>query len=261
MNISGFMKVLSTQFRNEFAYKIEPLTGFIGSFLTLAVFWLVWSAVYANGPATIGGIDLPTMLTYVVVSTSLMAVAASWMEFGIEHEVRSGEITFLLLKPMSYPAYHLAEHIGHTTAHLLIRVIPLLVAGFIVLGIALPAQPLAFLISAVLSFVVGFELLFLTGMWSFWTTGSIWGLSFARRTIDRLFSGSWIPLYFFPGWLAGIAQLLPFSAMYHIPLSIYIGRIGAWQGIQTQLIWIAVLGVLLAFAWKRAEQRVVVHGG
>ena len=44
-----------------------------------------------------------------------------------------------------------------------------------------------------------------------------------KKHLIRLLSGSIIPIWFFPDWLADILNLLPFVYIYQLPLDIYIG--------------------------------------
>jgi ABC-2 type transport system permease protein len=105
---------------------------------------------------------------------------------------------------------------------------------------------------------------FLVGMWAFFSVGSVWGIKLSKNIISDIMSGAVIPLVLFPQWFVNIANLLPFQAIFNIPLSIYIGRItgiNVFFSYAQQIFWIFVLGSLSYVAWKRVEKKIVVQGG
>src|SRR3989338_5510291 len=133
-----------------------------------------------------------------------------------------------------------------------------MIGAFFFLNITLHASPL-FFVSAVLSYLISFSISFLTGLWVFWSGGSIWGLKFSVKTINDMISGAFIPLYFFPDFFSEIFQLLPFAAAFHIPLSIYIGKISGaevFPALGEQFFWALILSALAWFIWLRAEKKI-----
>ena len=123
------------------------------------------------------------------------------------------------------------------------------------------------LIQALLSLlfsVVALPLILLTGLWSFWSSGNIWGIRFARNVISETLSGALIPLSLFPLWLKNIADILPFQAIYSTPLLIYIGQISGsdlLSALEIQVFWIALLGSISFIVWKLAEKKTISYGG
>lgn len=257
-----YFKITEMSIKNYFAYRVELLGGLINSFISLIVLWFVWNAIFASG--SIEGITLPAMITYVAISAILRTYGYFGLEFEIEDDVRTGSIANYLVRPFKYPLYCLFQQFGNLLGTLAIVTIPMIVIGFFLLNISMPANLIAFLVSAILGFFLSFLISFLTGMWSFWTKGSIWGLRMARYVFSDLFSGAIIPLFLFPAWLMNIAYLFPFQAMYNTPLLIYIGKTTGFDilnGILIQIFWLAILSTITYFVWKRAESKTVVHGG
>jgi ABC-2 type transport system permease protein len=116
----------------------------------------------------------------------------------------------------------------------------------------------------ILGFFINFFMVFLTGLWSFWSSGSIWGIRYTRIVVSEILSGAIIPLYLFPNWLSQISYALPFQAIYSIPLLIYIGKITnleIFNSILTQIFWIIFLGILCLVGWKIAKKKTTSQGG
>jgi ABC-2 type transport system permease protein len=259
-----YKEISLTSFKEESAYRVEFLMAILGSAVNLLVLWFLWTAIFnASASSVIKGFTLPMMITYISISTLLGLYNRSMLEYRIEEDVKTGFITLMLAKPISYPFYYLFREIGKIGFHMLTRGFPIILIALVFFGISLPSTPLFFL-SAILGFFINFLIMFLTGLWSFWSSGNIWGIRFTRIVVSDMLSGAIIPLYLFPGWLNQIALSLPFQAIYSVPLLIYVGGVTGAELVQsllTQVIWLAVLGAVTIFVWKRAERKTSSQGG
>lgn len=259
-----YKEIAFTSFKEEIAYRVEFVMSLIGSLIQLIVFWFLWNAIFkAYGAETLKGFTLPMMITYISISVILLFYNKSMIEYLIEEDVKTGFISLILTKPISYPLYYLSREIGRIAFFFLTRGLPIILFSIFFLNISGPASPMFFL-SVVLGFFINFFIVFLTGIWSFWTSGSIWGIRFTRIVVSEMLSGSIIPIYMFPLWLSNIANILPFQAIYSTPLLIYIGKLSSseiFNSLFIQLFWIAFLGALTVFAWRRAEKKTTVQGG
>jgi ABC-2 type transport system permease protein len=259
-----YKEIALTTLKEESAYRTEIIVSFIGSMVSLAVWYFLWSAIFsAYGADTIQGFTFQTMITYLSVTAVLHFYNRSSVEYWIESDVRTGFVSMLMTKPFKYPVYYFFKDIGRFAFALIMRGVPLMLIAFVVLGIALPSNPLFFL-SAALAFVINFLMMFMTGMWAFWSSGSIWGLRFTRSIISDIMSGSIIPIVLFPEWFRQVAYALPFQAIYSTPLLIYIGQTSGFDilvSLLVQLGWIAALGAAAFLIWKKAEKKTVSQGG
>lgn len=256
--------VVLTTFKEELAYKTEFLVSLVGSVIQLTVLWFLWNAIFkAYGSDLVGGFTLPMMITYVSISTIIGLYNRSVIEYLIEEDVKTGFISMILTKPFSYPLYYMFREIGKIGFYLLTRGVVIALISFLILNIAFPVSPLFFL-CMLLGFFINFFIVFLTGLWSFWSSGSIWGIRYARVVISEILSGSIIPIFLFPSWLQQISYLLPFQAIYSVPLLVYVGRVTGTAilgQVLIQLFWILILGSFSLFVWKRAEKKAIVQGG
>lgn len=251
--------------KETMAYRAEFFAGLISALINLTVLWFVWNAVYAaSGSAVIGGFTLSAMMTYLVISSCLRPLTYSDMEYDFEWDVKTGGISTILTKPISYPLYRIFKGFSNTIFAIATNILPVFLISILLIGISMPVNFGFFIISVVLAFFVNYLMAFLTGLWAFYSTGSVWGIKLSRQVISDIMSGAMIPLSFFPIWFVNIANLLPFQAIFNIPLSIYLGRIVGvdilYSFIQ-QIAWLAILGTLCYLAWKRVERKIVVHGG
>lgn len=259
-----YKEIALTSFKEEVIYRVEFIVSLISSLTRIVVLWFLWNAIFkAYGAETLKGFTLPMMITYVTISSILSIYNRSMTEFSIEENVKTGFISVILTKPFSYPLYHLSREIGTTLFSFLTKGLPIFLISLIFLNIALPSSPI-FFVSLILGFFINFFLILLTGLWSFWSSGNIWGIRFARNVISETMSGALIPIYLFPLWLKNITYVLPFQAIYSVPLLIYIGSTTGseiFNALLIQVFWVAFLGGLSYLVWKLAEKKTISYGG
>lgn len=269
----------SVAFKTALAFRANVFAQVSGAAFTVFVLVAFWSALFRER-AEVEGIDLSGMLLYALGSTLLTILYELQTARELSRKIADGEVALTLSYPLPYPRMLLMDAIAGGAVRIVLRVIPYTIAAVVLMAIAFGSSAFAGLSSGgggsgtarvaltVLSIVLGFLLTFsfqhLFATASFWTHGQVSGMTIARREAARLFSGSFIPLWFFPPWAFDIAQALPFQAMYHTPLSILIGKLeggAALRALAVQAVWIVVLALLAHLGWRRGLRRVAVHGG
>lgn len=256
--------IFLTSYRNAFAYRFEYVTRVITGFMHLIFLWYLWTAIFSSSTtATISGFTMAQMISYIALVSIFQVFIFSAREFDIESDVMHGNIAIQLTKPTSYPLYIFFKELGSKLSTVFMHLIPFIIVAFVVLNVSHPVSWL-FIISLGFSFLINYVLAFMTGLWVFWSKGWIWGVRLSRIVIADIFSGGILPLAFFPGWLAAIANVLPFITLIHIPISIYLGKFqGAeiYSYIGLQIFWLVVLTGIAYFIWKRAEKKMFIQGG
>jgi ABC-2 type transport system permease protein len=78
-----------------------------------------------------------------------------------------------------------------------------------------------------------------------------------------ILGGVLIPLDFFPDWLGNLAKSLPFAYATYGPARLFVSpdltRFATL--VLGQIIWLVVLGTMLAFVYRRGERRLTINGG
>ncbi|KAF0222358.1 MAG: hypothetical protein FD179_1946, partial [Erysipelotrichaceae bacterium] len=95
-------------------------------------------------------------------------------------------------------------------------------------------------------------------------TDATFGMMQLNEAIVRIFSGSLIPLSFFPGWLKTIAYILPYASVYTVPTLILMNRYTPselWVSLLTQLAWAIGLIIACNGLWAFIIKKMKVHGG
>lgn len=224
----------------------------------------VWTAVY-QGRDTVAGFDLRAAVTYLTLANLQAAVLASPISMVMSTRVRTGEVVFDLTRPVGYLGQMVAMQAGQTATTLAVVLVAAPVAA-LVGGVQPPAGPaavLGFVAALGVGWLLSTLLDVLVGLAAFWAV-DIMGFAVLYRLVSQFLAGTTVPLALFPGLLGPLARALPFQFVAYVPAATYVGRIHGTAVLTTTafgLGWAAALGGLLAFVWRRAHRRVVVHGG
>ncbi|MFI7131028.1 ABC transporter permease [Nonomuraea sp. NPDC050153] len=229
--------------------------------------WCLWRALYQVMPVN-AELSRGQAVTYAllgVLYTRLRGPDRMAARDQTVQHVRYGTILYWYLRPLSPRRYHRLRAIGDQVYGFASAAAAYLIC--LLLGmIEKPASPAAFgvfTISLVLGQVVLYHLLAIADVACFWTMSNT-GIVSIIRFVQSVFAGAIAPLWFFPAWFQGLSAWLPFQSTFHIPVSIYVGRIpadSALHDVLVQILWVALLSLALRFLWSRADQRVVVQGG
>ncbi|MFD0357914.1 ABC transporter permease [Streptomyces sp. NPDC127110] len=218
----------------------------------------------------LGGYDQAQALTFVWVSQSLLA-AGSLIGGGFQEElqerIRTGDIAVDLYRPADLQAWWLAADLGRAGFQLLGRGVLPLVAGACAFTLALPSDPLRwllFLVSVCLGLVVGFGVRYLLGLAAFWLLDGA-GVNMMATVVTIFCSGMLLPLTVFPGGFGELVRLLPWAAMLQVPLDVLLGTHagagGAVRALGFQAAWALALLGAGRLVQSAATRKVVVQGG
>ncbi|MCP3819484.1 ABC-2 family transporter protein [Streptomyces sp. A3M-1-3] len=217
----------------------------------------------------LGGYDQAQALTFVWVSQGLLSAAAligGGFHEELQERIRTGDIAVDLYRPADLQLWWMASDLGRAAFQLLGRGVVPLAAGAVCFRLALPSDPvvwLLFLVSVWLGIVVSFAVRFLVGLCAFWLLDGA-GVNMIALLLSIFFSGMLLPLTVFPGAFGELARALPWAAMLQVPMDVLLGRHTGWAvagALGFQPAWgVALLGVgrLLQAV---ATRKVVVQGG
>lgn len=246
------------------AYRASMILQLVLLALQIALYCVVWRAIYGGHRGTVSGADVQTAVGYAVLGLTIAGVLHTSPFWSVADRVRNGLIGIDLLRPIGLLTQSLAAQTGYVIGTLPVVLVGL-ATGLIMGGLVPPADPgaaIGFVISLVLAFGVSQLTTLLMSLSSFWTL-EVGGVEMTFWVVRTFLSGAVLPLWFMPGWLQVIAGVLPFQAAGYTPLAIYFGRPpgGLAAALGVQLLWIVILAGLCVLVWSRARNRVVVQGG
>ncbi len=253
------------RFLSSIAYRFEVLTSALTHLVLLVAAVFLWKIAYRGVPEA-AGVNEKQMIAYTIVSMLLMTLFTNHVHFTIHNRVRDGSIAVDFLRPLQLLGFFFAEDLGASLSAFFNKVLPLLLFATIFFFAPLPTNPLALLLfipSIILSYGILWLLSALVGLISFWVLdlGNFGGV---KDALVRALSGSLLPIWFFPPWLAKISAYLPFQYTYQTPLGIFIGRTDPGEALHAMFIqtaWLLTLFLLLIWVWSRARKKILVQGG
>lgn len=263
--LDGYLKLAQLQVAITYAYRFQVVGFLASSLLQIFLLKVVWTAVY-DGRSSVDGVALPELITFLTVAQLQLLAMQPMMVWYLERRIHDGMIGLDLVRPLPFLGQLLAQQVGATVGYLpfLIVAIPF---AFVLGNLGLPASPTAaavYVVSVLLGYAVAMLIGLLMGLVAFWTVQTL-GVAVIYRFAAQFFGGALIPLFLMPDGLRVVAELLPFQAQAHIPLSIYTGRIAEAEAIARaigiQLFWVGALAVLAWLTWQRARRIVTVYGG
>ena len=266
----AYLELSKKSFQEMIAYRGELLVRFLAMFLSFYLLYTFWKGLYANA-TEVQGISFNSMLTYTILSAitggilNIFGVLQVYLAYWMARKMRTGEIVTDMLKPTDFQFYLFAHSFGRLIFNLAFSV-PITVAAFLIFKLDPPYSLrglFLFLVSLGMSYLLVFLIDFMVSMTAFWTTQTR-GVGGFTRLIIALLSGSFIPLWFFPGWVRSVLAYLPFASIYHAPLSIYIGKLHGREAAGTillQFLWIGVLFAGSRLLWMRSRRNLMMHGG
>ena len=223
----------------------------------------VWEAVYA-GRAEVDGISASTLLVYLTISslgTWFLPNMAGWT---IQQRVLSGDVALDLVRPFGFLKQVMAQDLG--TAFSYAPSLVVFVPAAVLIGSLAPpsvGNALLYLCSMGLAFFVSSLIGMHIGLLAFWMQ-QVNGIRAIIGVASGFLSGALIPLWLMPSSVRTVFSLLPFQSLAFLPASIYTGQVVGWDVLRplaVQLVWVGILVLTVRWIWRRAQDRIVIHGG
>lgn len=236
-----------------------PLIFMIQLYVTRSV----WEAVYA-GRGEVDGVSAHTLLVYLTISSLggwFLPQATAWT---IQERVLSGDIALDLVRPFHFLKQVLAQDIGRSASY--VPVLLLYVPAALLVGSLDPPSAangalygLSFGLGYLVSALIGMHI----GLLAFWMQ-HVNGIRAMVNVATGFLSGALVPLWLMPSGVRFVFQILPFQALAFLPASIYSGQVtgrATLAPLAIQLFWVGVLSVTVRWMWRRAQDKIVIHGG
>lgn len=264
-----YVAVAAGGFRRYATYGTATAAGVFTNTVFGFIVAYTYIALWDERPG-LGGYDQAQALTFVWVSQSLLAAGAligGGFQEEMQERIRTGDIAVDLYRPADLQAWWLAADLGRAGFQLLGRGVAPLVAGALAFQLAMPVDPLRwllFLVSVLLGLVVSFAVRYLLGLAAFWLMDGS-GINMMAAVVSIFFSGMLLPLTVFPGGFGEFVRAMPWAAMLQVPMDVLLGKNegagGAAQALGFQAGWALVLLGLGRLMQSAATRKVVVQGG
>jgi len=185
--------------------------------------YFIWTAVYGGG-GVIKGIEYLQMIRYFGISALIGYITWDSADWNLSMLIRTGKFLTFALRPINHPFYALSQKIGHRVLGTFLEALPCAVIFIFLFRINMRPSSIPWTaLSIVLAYFIFFYVNYIIGIASFWVVESE-GIRAFYNLLGGVFSGAFIPLFFFPKPLQIIQFFLPFQYTSYVPAMVFIGK-------------------------------------
>jgi ABC-2 type transport system permease protein len=257
-----YWHVVKIGLSNTLVYRVNFFFRGAFSLLPLLATILLWRTIYRGQSGEVAGYSLAGMISYYLMVTivdTLTAVTED--DWQIAADIKDGNISQFLLKPINYLAYRLCLFFS---GRLIFTIVSLVPVGIFIFywrryfvgpagGLALGCFVLSTFLTGLLQFFMSFTMALL----AFWLL-EVSTLIFMLFAVEYIAGGHLFPLNILPPALARVLSYTPFPYQLYFPVSIYLGQVkGAalWRGLLIQSGWVLFFFVLARTVWGRGLRK------
>jgi ABC-2 type transport system permease protein len=265
-----YWHVINIGIQNNLTYRFNFLARALFGLIPLIAILSVWRTIYAGkGPhGLVGTYSLAQMISYYLMTTVVDALTAvNEDDWQIASDIRDGNISQFLLKPIDYLYYRICLFFSGRLTYLSVAALPL--AGFIFLMrdyfvLARSWSDLGlFMFSVGLTAMLQFFLSYTMAMLAFWVL-EVSTFIFILYAFEYIASGHLFPLDILPPGIQQVLVYTPFPYQLYFPISVYMGNLNEyqlWRGFGLQAFWVFSAWLLARFAWSRGIRKYSAVGG
>jgi len=273
LTMRPYLAAFRARFQLMLQYRAAALAGFATQCWWGGIKIMVFAAFYSANAAA-APISLGDAVTYVWLGQALLALLPWLADPEVSQAVRTGGVGYDRLRPLDAYGYWYARTLGWMLARALPRAVLMVLAAGIVLPLVdlgdwawRPPSGLA----AALLFVPAVALMTALAAAVLMLANIVVAASLNERGVNAIlmplvtvFSGSLLPLNFYPDSVRPWLHLQPLAGLVDIPFRIYFADLAgaaALQSLALQAGWTLVLIGLGRFAMERVMRRLEMQGG
>jgi len=263
-----YFHVLNIGIQNQLVYRVNFVFRACFGLLPLIAMISVWRTIYAGQDHNVGGYTLGQMISYYLVVTIVdMLTAVNEDDWQIAGDIREGNISQFLVKPIDYLSYRLCLFLSGRLIYTAVALVPvgLFIAFQRQYFVAPPDVTTAcwFALSIVMTALLQFFTSYAMALLAFWVL-EVSTFIFILFAFEYIAGGHLFPLDILPPAIAKVLSFTPFPYQLYFPVSIYVGRTSGaalYQGILIQFVWVILAFLFARFMWARGIRKYAAVGG
>jgi ABC-2 type transport system permease protein len=258
-------------------YRGDFALGTLMRFLPIVTQIFLWTAVFsATSRTDIAGYSRNDIVAYYLLTMVTRAFSSMpGLAGGIARSIRDGSVKKFLVQPVDYVSFLLAARVAHKLVYYAVAIAPFALVFFLCRGYFPPppdaATFAAFVVSLLLSFLLGFFMEAALGMIGFWFM-EVSSIVFGYMLVQYLLSGHMFPIDLLAGVptglagvsLADVVRWLPFEYTAYFPAAVWLGKVRGERLLWSLVIeagWVVVMALACRAAWWRGTRRYSAFGG
>jgi ABC-2 type transport system permease protein len=272
--VATWWTILRISLEERLVYRGDFALGTLMRFLPIVTQIFLWGAVFAGLGAVgtsrtqIAGYSYADFIAYYLLTMISRALSSMpGLASGIARDIRDGTVKKYLVQPIDMVTFLFLYRIAHKLVYYLIAAIPFALVFYLCRSYfhGWPDAPtmLAFLISLVLSFLLGFFLDATIGMIGFWFL-EVSSLLFVYMLFNFFFSGHMFPIDMLPGIWGDLVRMLPLQYLAYFPAAVFLGKVTGPElvwGLWIEFFWTVFFLLTSRLAFQYGVRRYGAYGG
>ena len=264
-----YWHVINIGIQNTLVYRVNFLFRTLFSFIPLVAVIFMWRTIYRQKETAgdISGYSLSAMVSYYLLVTIVDALTAvNEDDWQIAADIRDGNISQFLLKPIDYLTYRLCLFFSGRLIYTVVAIVPV---GFFIFSLRhYFVAPVAghfgwFALSMVLTGLLQFFMSYTMALLAFWVL-EVSTLIFILFAFEYIAGGHLFPLNLLPPAVSTALSFTPFPYQLYFPVSIYLGQTSGEamaRGLFIQAAWTILFYLLARLVWSRGIRKYSAVGG
>ena len=256
-----YWKVFGIGLQDTFVYRWNFLLRSLFSLVPLFATMLLWKTI-SEAQGNIGTYSFSETIFYFVAVLIVETFASPTEdEWRIAAEIRDGQISAILIKPINYLLYRLSLFVSYRFLYSLITLPVISVVLWMASDqLRWPVHAhswFLFGLATVGSALIQFFLAYSLAMLAFWIL-EVSTIIFLLYSFEYFFSGHVFPLDLLPDTVLALLKWTPFPYELYFPVQILLERINSnelTRGFLMQAVWVCITGLLARHLWTRGVRR------
>ncbi|MBV8484254.1 MAG: ABC-2 family transporter protein [Verrucomicrobia bacterium] len=267
-NARVYLKAFDVGLQDTFVYRWNFFLRSIFELLPLMGSVLIWGVVFDQREKGVGGFDFRTVVAYFLIVLFLDGlVTPKDDEFRIAADIREGQISAFLVKPINYLLYRFSLFASNRLLFTAMTLpVFLILFGFTASYFSWPSDIGLWLVAIWTTAMAALLQFFITisiALLAFWML-EISTVVFIVYSFEYMLSGRMFPLAFMPESVQHVLAWLPFPYELYFPVSVLMNRVHGgdlWFGLSIQTFWVLAAGLGAQLMWKQGLHKYQAVGG
>ncbi len=264
-----YSKIFRISLSERLVYRLDFFLATLFRFLPMVTTILLWRAIYEGAERNrLADYSYREMVAYLLlVHISRMFSSMPGLAGGIARDIRDGTLKKYLLQPIDMIAYLLSYRMAHKVAYIATTAVPYGLLFFLCRDFfdGFPDGPtmLVYVVSLLLSFLVGFFFDTCIGMIGFWFL-DVTSFLYVVNTVSFFVSGHMFPLDLLPAPWPALLKALPFPYLAYFPAAVFLGKVrgeALVYGLLGEVAWALAFIVLSRWLYRLGLRRYSAYGG
>ncbi|MGA2543924.1 MAG: ABC-2 family transporter protein [Verrucomicrobiota bacterium] len=263
-----YWHVMKIGTENTLVYRFNFFFRAAASLLPLLATIYLWQTIYRGRNSDVAGYSLAAMISYYLLVTIVDTLTAvNEDDWQIAADIKDGNISQFLLKPMDYLTYRICLFLSGKLVFTAISIVPvgIFIFCFRHYFVGPPGWAMSgcFVLSVLLTGLLQFFMSYTMALLAFWLL-EVSTIIFILFAFEYIAGGHLFPLNILPHGLEMALQCTPFPYLLYFPVNVYLGQASAaevWRGLAIQSGWVVLFYFVARWVWRRGIRTYTAVGG